>query len=343
MKAEVKVKKANVLLRVISIGLLSFSLIPQVTAKELNLYYQEKVRPIVGELIETTHPKLNLTDIQFSYHEIKSPAYFFESNFGMGRVILGKNHYKIGVNPLVFEKEIPRDALKGVLAHELVHTEDYVSGSTLGTILPIGVKLLNKKSKRQYERKTDLKVILKGLYNELLAYKKWQYPLLSPKDLEKKKLEYLTPEEIELIVENKDRYPQMILRWLKLEVPTNIHDLNLELQYYGNEFRESFFDVVINRKRQRRSARRVHSLKKYLSIEILSKDFHYSNCKLDVYPRGKHGYYFSSKKSYRVSKLTPKRGVKKTINFSKNVYSADFRLYDCDDMEGNGIYFSGRN
>lgn len=183
---------------------------------------------MIEDLLASTHRNiLEKTNHKFKYklYEIKSDQYFFVSNLTWKRFVLGKSDYRIGYNPKAFELDIPHDALKGVLAHELVHTEDYVNGSSLGTILPIGVKVSFNKSRAKYERKTDLKVVLKGLGHELLAYKKWQYQQLSPKQLERKKREYLTPEEIELIMEMKDQRPEVFKKWLKGKIPANFEEM----------------------------------------------------------------------------------------------------------------------
>ena len=128
-----------------------------------------------------------------------------ESNFSWKRVLFGTPDYRVGVNPLIFDEGIPGDALQGVLAHELTHSEHYYRGTTLKTILPIGVRILNKKSRAKYERKTDKEVVLKGFGEELKAYRLWQYKLLSPEQLKRKKKEYLTPEEIDEIMHEMDK------------------------------------------------------------------------------------------------------------------------------------------
>lgn len=134
------------------------------------------------------------------FYSIDDPAYFMESNFSWKRVLFGTPDYKIGVNPLIFEKGIPEDALKGVLAHELTHSEHYYKGTTIKTIVPLGLKYLKRKSRIEYERRTDKEVVLKGFGEELKAYRLWQYKQLSPENLKKKKQEYLIPEEIDEIM-----------------------------------------------------------------------------------------------------------------------------------------------
>lgn len=158
---------------------------------------------LANEIIKEGFPSLNNAinrrkrKFTLKYYSIKDPQYFMESNFTVGRVLLGVPKYRIGVNPIIFDKGISRKALKGVLAHELVHSEDYYNGSTLGTILPIGIKIMKPKSRAKYERRTDKLVIKKGFGANLKAYRLWQYKQLDEDQLKRKKREYLTPEEID--------------------------------------------------------------------------------------------------------------------------------------------------
>jgi hypothetical protein len=170
----------------------------------------------IHHLQKTTHS--DIADVEIKLYTIDDPDYFFVSNFGWRRILLGCDQYRIGYNPLIFEQGIGDAALEGILAHELVHTEDYHRGSTLGTLLPIGVRVSFQKSRIQYERKTDIKTIQKGFADQLIAFKKFQYPLLSEEDLAIKKQEYLTPEEIKLV---QAASAEEIQDWLDHEVPLN--------------------------------------------------------------------------------------------------------------------------
>lgn len=171
------------------------------TQSEIN-----QLKSLTKELIKDGFPALDneingrKRKYKLEFYSIKRPDYFMESNFSWKRILFGTPHYRIGVNPIIFDKAIPEDALKGVMAHELTHSEHYYKGSTLRTILPIGMKVLKKKSRIKYERKTDREVVLKGFGEELKAYRIWQYKLLTPEQLSRKKEEYLTPEEIDRIM-----------------------------------------------------------------------------------------------------------------------------------------------
>lgn len=172
-------------------------------ARELSRKEEFLLIELANEIIKEGFPSLNnekngrKRKFTLKFYSIKDPQYFMESNFTASRVLLGVPKYRIGVNPIIFDKGIQRDALKGVLAHELVHSEDYYNGSTLGTILPIGIKIMKPKSRAKYERGTDKKVIDKGFGLNLKAYRLWQYKQLNSEQLKRKKTEYLTPEEID--------------------------------------------------------------------------------------------------------------------------------------------------
>lgn len=190
-----------------------------------------RVQLVIRDLLSETHKSIKdkaHKKFKISIFKINNDQYFFVSNFSWKRAVLGNSHYRIGYNPKIFDNQISDEALKGVLAHELIHTEDYVQGNTFNSIIPIGVKVSFKESRVQYERKTDLKVIVKGLGRELFEYRNWQYPLLSEKELLVKKKEYLTPEEISFAMAIQESNPKLIQYWLKNKVPLNYEQMKKE-------------------------------------------------------------------------------------------------------------------
>lgn len=183
-----------------------------IVAAPLSPEYEKKVRDIYEYMRKSTHTKLGHKKLTMDFYRIDNPNYFMESNFHIfPRLILGKKKYKIGINPMIFEQDIPRDALLGVMAHELIHTEDYENKK----VLSVGLKLLRKKSKRRYERSTDLRVIFKGFGHHLIQYKIWQYSLLSPEALELKKKEYLSPEEVNFVRDTLEKVSHSDAKKLK--------------------------------------------------------------------------------------------------------------------------------
>ncbi|MCO4792475.1 MAG: hypothetical protein KC493_02090 [Bacteriovoracaceae bacterium] len=291
--------------------------------RELSKSEKIKIHEIIHELIQSTHTSLDVPKLKIKLHTINNPAYFFESNFGAARAILGKKNYRIGVNPLVFDKSIPDDALKGVLAHELIHTEDYASGNTFNTLIPIGFAVLRKKSKIQYERKSDLKVILKGLHQELLAYKKWQYPLLSASDLKTKKLEYLSPKEIELILLIKKSHPEVLNDWFNYKIPTNIDGVLLSKSKADNQFDNDKFKLLFEKKKYR------NKRNKRFVLKLKAKSEPMSECTLKAIPYRKKGYDFTQEKIFFIKELSNKAYSKINLKFSKRMKSVDFILSGC--------------
>jgi len=70
-------------------------------------------------------------------------------------------------------KEMPPEALVGIIGHELVHIEEYTRYSNL-IITLLGIKYLFSTSfKRRFERDTDMECIKRGLGKYLLAYQEY--------------------------------------------------------------------------------------------------------------------------------------------------------------------------
>ena len=79
---------------------------------------------------------------------------------------------------------------------------------------------------------------------------------------------------------------------------------------------------------------------KELSIKISSRDFSYEKCLLDVYPQGrKKEFYFNKKKTFKIKKFNKKKSIKLRLSVANNIKSAGFRLYNCRDMDGDGLFF----
>jgi len=307
--------------------LTSFSLYSKEKERELSEAEKAKIHGMLKRLIETTHTSLQKPDLTIKLFTINDPAYFFVSNFGAARALLGKRQYKIGVNPIVFDKNIPDEALNGVLAHELIHTEDYASGNTFNTLIPIGFRILKKKTRIQYERKSDLKVIMKGLEKELIAYKNWQYPLLSPKDLVTKKKEYLTPEEVKLTAEIRDTYPEVIKEWQKYRIPLNIDGVELSLISKKKLFANHLFSMEIKGKFDRKK----RGKKFYVSLK--TKKLKLNGCTLKAIPYNRKGYNFNEERVFKIQELSPDKTIRFKMSFRGKMKGVDMILKDCQNSE----------
>ena len=213
--------------------LIPFLFMSSSVARELSDIEERRVIRIIENLRQTSHVVLGNKRVRIAIHSIDNPQYFFESNFTIGRFLFGINKYRVGVNPIVFDKNISEEALEGVIAHELVHTEDYFLGSTIRTIIPIGLKIMRKKARRKYERQTDLKLVKKGKGLKMKAYRLWQYPLLEEDDLKVKKKEYLTPSEFDFLEEIRFLYPELIEKWIK-NPPMSLEGFRSEFNKFIN-------------------------------------------------------------------------------------------------------------
>ncbi len=194
-----------------------------ITKRELTAKQTRLIKSIIENIIQKTHPSLLKEKIKIDLFSIDSDEFFMISNFKLGRVV-GKHRYRIGINPKIFALDIPRNALYAVIAHELEHTVDYARKSFLTGVVPIGIKVLLKKYRYRYERQTDLKTVLKGYGDGLIAYKRWQYRLLSSKDLVIKQKNYLTPGEIELIQRNLKTKKARIKEALSGRMPKDLDE-----------------------------------------------------------------------------------------------------------------------
>ncbi|MBU0486710.1 MAG: hypothetical protein KKD31_02020 [Bacteroidetes bacterium] len=73
----------------------------------------------------------------------------------------------------VIWNEMPKEALTGIIGHELIHILDYTQSSNL-KILLIGLKYITSHSfKRRFERATDLSCIRRGMGAYLLAFQQY--------------------------------------------------------------------------------------------------------------------------------------------------------------------------
>lgn len=107
-----------------------------------------------------------------------------------------RRRYTLQLNLKLLECPPHSEALGAILVHELSHIRDYTELSS-AQILGLGIKYLSSsKFRASYERSTDYQVLDFGLHEGLAQYREWLYPRLSPKELLKKRKNYLTPEEI---------------------------------------------------------------------------------------------------------------------------------------------------
>jgi hypothetical protein len=129
-----------------------------------------------------------------------------------------KMHYIILVNPQFFVKNAPENGIRSILAHELAHVLYYAERSRF-ELLGL-IKLSSKDFAQKFERGADLEAMARGYGEGLIEYRKWLYQNIPPKNLEEKKRNYFSPEEIELMLEILKQSPKALEKWRK-NVPRN--------------------------------------------------------------------------------------------------------------------------
>ncbi|MEZ4873206.1 MAG: hypothetical protein R2827_13385 [Bdellovibrionales bacterium] len=187
------------------------------------------IRGLLEDLIDSEFSRIDSKPTRsITIYQMNRPGYFLESNFKLTR-FTGAPSYKIGISPTVFDENIPTSALQAILAHELVHTEEYIGKSALG-LIGIGLGRLGQRNRAHHERMTDLKTIAKGFAPGLMDFRIWQYPLLDSEQLQKKQHEYFTPAEIEYARITLDKNPELFEWWLDGHVPLSIDAMLDDIQ-----------------------------------------------------------------------------------------------------------------
>jgi hypothetical protein len=182
-----------------------------------NLYepaVREQIPCLVSELVSNSFPELTTawSEGRIQFREFHSDAYFLKTSFLKGKLASSREQrvYSVDVNPEIYQSNSysiskpTLGALRGILAHELIHLKDYELGNA-GTLIKIGVDLvLNPAS---YERFTDERAFELGYGLEIKAYRDWIYGMLDERALAKKKKRYYSPEEIDswLALHSADR------------------------------------------------------------------------------------------------------------------------------------------
>jgi len=183
---------------------------------------QERVRQIVS------HSFPSLKGVPIRIKTFKNGEYFFKSRPGIKRLFGKRKGYRIFFSPEVFNDEIPDAALTGVLAHEISHLADYKSRNIF-SIISLLPKISNIQTNALFERGIDMDAISKGYSKELIEYRLWIYERLSEDALEKKQIEYLTPDEILILSNLFDSNPELYRR-LRKRPPRSLDELNDRIQ-----------------------------------------------------------------------------------------------------------------
>ncbi len=181
-----------------------------------------KTQTIITEIVEKSYPELKKAKINVRIFE--SNANYFQSQFSLTRFLTcQKLRYNLYVNPEVFNKNAPEEAIRAIIAHELAHVLYYSERNRFELIGLIS--LIDKSFTARFERRADLETIARGYGEGLIKYRRWLYQNIPVKNVDEKKRDYFSPEEIEKMLEILKKKPQMIDVWRK-KVPRNLGEIS---------------------------------------------------------------------------------------------------------------------
>ena len=160
------------------------------------------------------YPELATTPIEFKFKKhIKKSTMQAQPKFSSVFKSKKKRSYKILISEKIkiadsvyYTKDIPSEIMIGWLGHELGHVMDFRQRSGLN-LIGFGIRYLtSKKFIRGAERRADSYAVNHGMEKYILATKEFilEKAGLSPKYVERIKNFYLSPEEIMLLVEERD-------------------------------------------------------------------------------------------------------------------------------------------
>lgn len=208
---------------------------PSAAVQALPQSASSEIAALTQQLVAKSFPELQGKTI--AHRSFDAPDVFFESNLDIGTLMpwhRGPVLYLVNYNPALFDKGCPPKAIEGILAHELSHTVDYVTGG-IPALLGVVNDLRLPQSNQRYERRTDLQAIFRGYGPGLIAYREWIYPQLTPRERRQKRFTYYTPDEIALLMDSLAWAKAHDLeapwqQWLWQKVPTSRKSLLNALQ-----------------------------------------------------------------------------------------------------------------
>lgn len=181
---------------------------------------------IVAEIAEKSFPELR--GARISVKTFHSSSVYFRSRFSFSRFLTFRRlHYIVFVNPQIFEKNAPPDAIRAVVAHELAHAAYYRRHNRFELF---GLVSLESKSfTARFERGADLQAIKRGYGAGLKEYRKWLYQNIPASKITAKKRDYFSPEEIDLILDAIKEKPDLIDYWIK-QVPRDLREIESSIK-----------------------------------------------------------------------------------------------------------------
>ncbi len=173
--------------------------------------YPAMVEEAIAQLVRRSYPSLK--GLRIDLHDVHWEDAYFSSFFAFP-LPFKKRTYKIGINLRAFDRDLPEEAMKSILSHELGHTLAY-SKRNFFQMFGLVKIFLNPGSLRRFERRADLEAIRRGHARGLIEYRNWVYRNIPAAKIEEKRRTYYAPEEIEALERERLRNPQLFELWLR--------------------------------------------------------------------------------------------------------------------------------
>ena len=163
--------------------------------REIPFELQDRALKMVDILIEESFPELK--GVSITPKLIQNPAVFLATDIEISSVLMGEREYVLYLNKRLWTHPISDLALKGILAHELVHFTDYEKMNPLELAAFYIQYLLSDEYGAKYERATDLESFDRGYAIGIKAFRFWLYEQITPEAKVLKETNYYTPAEID--------------------------------------------------------------------------------------------------------------------------------------------------
>ncbi len=163
--------------------------------REIPSELQDRALKMVDSLIEESFPELK--GVSITPKLIQNPAVFLATDIEISSVLMGEREYVLYLNKRLWTHPISDLALKGILAHELVHFTDYQKMNPLELAAFYIQYLLSDEYGAKYERATDLESFDRGYAIGIKAFRFWLYEQITPEAKVLKETNYYTPAEID--------------------------------------------------------------------------------------------------------------------------------------------------
>lgn len=163
--------------------------------REIPSELQDRALKMVDSLIEESFPELK--GVSITPKLIQNPAVFLATDIEISSVLMGEREYVLYLNKRLWTHPISDLALKGILAHELVHFTDYQKMNPLELAAFYIQYLLSDEYGAKYERATDLESFDRGYAIGIKAFRFWLYEQITPEAKALKETNYYTPTEID--------------------------------------------------------------------------------------------------------------------------------------------------